>query len=186
MNYESSREPAAYSAGHAGPLSPQAVVKLAFLVARRLVDAEAARDVAQDTWIKYRRQLAKEGREWQPARARGWVRCVAGNAARSLLRRIRPVDGLLPEPLDASADPAGLVAQAEDLRQRHAEAERILAGLPEAKRNLIVLRDLEGRSWRSIAAALGENERTLRSRYSRLKAELRARLPQTCDEVTGE
>ena len=156
-----------------GPLEPEAVVKHAYLIARRLVGGETARDVAQDTWIKYRGQALKEGADWTDARARAWVRAVAANAAKSVLRKSSPVSGVEGEIDRAGTDPAQAVAEAEEERLERDLANRLLAGLPRPKRELLCLRDLEERSWEDIAGILGENPRTLRSRYSRLRAELK-------------
>ena len=161
-----------------GHLGPEAVVRLAFLVSRRIVCPEQARDIAQDTWIKYQAQLLKEGAEWPEARARSWVWAVASNAARSLLRK-KPVRALEPYLLEVprpDSDPARLVADEEDLRRKKKVAWAILAELPRRDRRLLTLRNLEARSWREIAQILQENERTLRSRYSRLLAKLKQRL----------
>jgi RNA polymerase sigma-70 factor (ECF subfamily) len=162
-----------------GPLGPQAVVKLAFLVARRLVAPEQAHDSAQDAGIKYQAQLLKEGPSWPERRARAWVWSVASNAARSLLRK-RPSQSLdshlVDLPLPSGGDPAREVAEREEAERRRARAWAILGALPRRDRELLTLRSLEARSWREIASILQENERTLRSRYSRLLKRLKARL----------
>jgi RNA polymerase sigma-70 factor (ECF subfamily) len=148
------------------------------LVARRFVSPEQARDIAQDTWIKYQAQLLKEGPEWPEAKARSWVWAVSSNAARSILRK-KPKRSLEPYLLEmprADSDPARLVADEEDLRLKKELAWEILADLALRDRRLLTLRNLEGRSWREIAKILQENERTLRSRYSRLLARLKRRL----------
>lgn len=167
-----------------GHLEPEAVVRLAFLVARRLVSPEQARDIAQDTWIKYQSQLLKEGPEWAAPKARSWVWAVASNAARSLLRK-KPRHSLetyFPEVSDSDGDPAHVVADEEDLRRKKKLAWRILGDLPHRDRRLLTLRTFEERSWREIARILDENERTLRSRYSRLLARLKQQLIPASEE----
>ena len=56
------------------PLSPEQVVRLAFLIARRRIPAHAARDVAQETWLKARRQAGSdEGLQPVVDRAKRWL-----------------------------------------------------------------------------------------------------------------
>jgi RNA polymerase sigma factor (sigma-70 family) len=158
-----------------GPLGPENVVRLAFVVARRMVSLEQAHDIAQDTWIKYQGQRVKEGPDWPESRARAWVWSVAGNAARSELRKKpqRPLERYLFDLPGDSADPAVLLAEREEGERRKHFAWKILAGLPRRDRDLLTLRNFETRSWREIATILQENERTLRSRYSRLLSRLK-------------
>jgi RNA polymerase sigma-70 factor, ECF subfamily len=162
-----------------GPLTPERVVKLSHLVARRMVDEESARDIAQDTWIKYCTQVEREGDAWEPARARSWVLAVAGNAARSQLRkgRRRPVEAFEPE-VHASPQegPVEQVLHTEEQALAHELAWKILSELPREKRLLLVLRELEALSWDQVAQLMGEKPHTLRARHSRLKTQLRERL----------
>ncbi len=101
------------------------------------------------------------------------MRSVAANAARSVLRKSTPQQGVDGQIDRAGSDPAEIVAEAEEQRLERDLARRLLSGLPRAKRELLCLRDLEGLRWEDIAEILGENPRTLRSRYSRLRAELK-------------
>ena len=163
---------------HAGPLAPEAVVRHAYLVARRIVAPELAHDVAQDTWIKYRAQVLKDGPGWGARRARAWIWSVASNAARSMLRKKRPQIGLEPGQLDSAVtgpDVADRVVQDKSLTLRKELAWRILAGLPRRDRELLTLRHIEGRCWNDVARILDENPRTVRSRYSRLLVRLKDR-----------
>lgn len=149
----------------------------AYLVARRLVEHEAARDVAQETWLRWRREAAAPGEPWSEGRSRAWIRAVAQNAALSLLRKARAVE--LPEEHEAAdpgaVDPARAAEQAEEERLRADVARALLRGLPPEARRLLALRELEGLSWEAIARVLGENPHTLRARHSRLRAGLRER-----------
>jgi RNA polymerase sigma-70 factor (ECF subfamily) len=69
----------------------------------------------------------------------------------------------------------------EDVFERNALAEKIsaaIAGLPEAFREVVVLRYFEGFSYRQIAAVLGCPAGTVMSRLNRAKAELRGVLDE--------
>jgi RNA polymerase sigma factor (sigma-70 family) len=159
------------------PLSPQSVVRLAFLVARRWIPADVAHDVGQETWIKVQRQ-AESQPGWTESECRAWIRCVASNAARDHLRRERRspalLDGPLEEPADPTADPARAAEDREQAELGREEARRLLAGLNRDERELLAWRAIEGGSWAGLAARRGEKESTLRSRYTRLCAALRA------------
>ena len=173
---------------HRGPLAPEAVVRHAYMVARRILEPEVSRDVAQETWIKYRRQLEQEGCDWPERRARAWIWSVASNAARSHLRKKRPQCGLEAEQLDVAPsrpEPLDHVVDREDEGAKKVLVWRILAGLPRHDRELLVLRHLEGRSWNDVATILDQNPRTLRSRYSRLLARLKEN-PIPCQPATPE
>jgi RNA polymerase sigma factor (sigma-70 family) len=151
-------------------------VRHAYSIARRILPADAARDVAQETWIKFQRHVQTEQPDWSERRARSWIWSVASNAARSALRRKRP-HGMDPDlPLPAASDPcpAEEALAREERDARASLAREILTRLAPAERRLVGLRTFEERSWKEIAAILDENPRTLRSRYSRLLARLRA------------
>ena len=94
-------------------------------------------------------------------------------AARSK-RRPSSLDPELPHPEAGDPCPAEEAEASEERGERAALAWDILAGLDPAERRLIALRTFEERSWKEIGAILSENPRTLRSRYSRLLARLRA------------
>ncbi len=171
-----------------GPLTPEAVVRHAYMVARRILEPEAANDIAQETWIKYRTQEEVEGSGWPERRARAWIWSVASNGARSHLRKKRPQCGLEPDQLDVAPhapEPLDRVVEREDAGAKKVLVWRILAGLPRRDRDLLVLRHLEGRSWNEVATILDQNPRTLRSRYSRLLTRLKDN-PIPCQPATPE
>lgn len=69
----------------------------------------------------------------------------------------------------------------EELFERNALSEKLsvaIAGLPEAFREVVVLRYFEGFSYRQIAAVLGCPAGTVMSRLNRAKAELRSVLDE--------
>lgn len=154
-------------------MSPDEVVKLAFLVARRRVDAHSARDIAQETWLKVAAQAERES-DWNVARARAWVRTVAANAALDLLRREQPAP--LPEegaqPAGRSPDPAEALELAELGARDRAQARALLAKLSRPDRELLAGRVLEGRSYAELAEHFGLKASSLRARFSRLRASL--------------
>jgi len=159
------------------PLSPEQVVRLAFLIARRRIPAHAARDVAQETWLKARRQ-AEQQPDWPEAECRAWVRCVAANAALDHVRRAQRAPASLEGEHAVEADPAQALEQAEVRELEREEARRLLAGLSRDERELLAWRAIEGGAWAELAERRGEPASTLRARYSRLCAALRKERPR--------
>jgi RNA polymerase sigma-70 factor (ECF subfamily) len=115
--------------------------------------AEDALDLRQETFL---RVYAEANRYRPQGRFRVWLFRVAGNLARSRLRRRRilrwvrfdPVRHDLPEP---AADPEAALER-EELR---AAVRAALAGLPARQREAVVLRRFHDLSYREIAAVLG-------------------------------
>ncbi len=135
-------------------------------------DPSRAQDLSQEVFIRVFRSLSRfRGR----SSLRTWVYRVTLNHCRSRLGRKR----VLTEPLDSPAgerqvkDPG---RGPEDLTLS-ADAERIvtrgLLRLPTRFREAVVLRDLEGMSYREIADVLGIRLGTVRSRISRGREQLR-------------
>jgi RNA polymerase sigma-70 factor (ECF subfamily) len=61
-------------------------------------------------------------------------------------------------------------------RENHRALEIALASIPEAYREVIVLRDIEGQSYQEIADVLKINIGTVKSRIARGREELRQKL----------
>lgn len=161
----------------APPLAPEQVVRLAFLIARRRIPAHAARDVAQETWLKAQRHAAGSP-AWTEAACRAWIRCVAANAALDHLRRSQRAPAPLEGELAVEADPAQALERAEAQQLEREEARRLLAGLSRDERELLAWRAIEGGAWAELAERRGEPASTLRARYSRLCASLRKESPR--------
>ncbi len=123
----------------------------------------------------------------------GWLYRVARNRITDLFRKKKPanftdiatvdddgellaIEELLPSP-DAGPD-------AEYRRKRLlAELERAVAALPEEWRTVFVAHELEGQSFKEMAAATGININTLLSRKRYAVQQLRRRLSRIHDEM---
>lgn len=147
------------------------------LALRLLGDPEEAADLSQEAFLRIYRNLHRfRGR----SSLRTWIYRVALNSCRSRLsrRRKRRVvwSDARPERVegvpDTRRDPEER-ALATDVGQR---VEVALAHLPAAYREAVVLRDLEGLSYREIAAITGRSVGTVRSRIARGRERLRQRL----------
>ncbi|GAB4445538.1 MAG: sigma-70 family RNA polymerase sigma factor [Chloroflexi bacterium OHK40] len=145
---------------------------------RMLGDADAAADVAQDTFISAYRNLHR----FRGGVFRSWLLRIATNACYDALRarKRRPAVSLqtvqededdgpgfdLPDPGESPDDAA--------LRRELAAAiEQGIAQLPEDQRVVVILSDVQGLAYEEIAEVTNTNLGTVKSRLSRARARLR-------------
>ncbi|MBF6591746.1 MAG: RNA polymerase sigma factor [Ktedonobacterales bacterium] len=135
--------------------------------------AQDAEEVAQDTFVRAYRALAAYPTERvRTLRLQPWLYQIALNIVRN---RVRP-RRLVITPLDACGDGPPLEvaddaearpeAQAEGAERRR-ELATLVASLPEHFRVAVVLRHVEGRTYREMAEILGEPEGTVKSHTHR-------------------
>ncbi|MBL8488796.1 MAG: sigma-70 family RNA polymerase sigma factor [Rhodocyclaceae bacterium] len=140
---------------------------------RMLGNREDAMDLTQDAFLKAWNALPG----WRPeARFTTWLFQIARNAALDLLRRRGslqfvslddpPQQGDAQDPRDAGPLPEERLAD----RQRIDLLQRALAALPAGYREILLLRELENMSYTEIAATLGIQEGTVKSRLARARA----------------
>jgi RNA polymerase sigma factor (sigma-70 family) len=135
-----------------------------------------AEDVVQDACIRALASLDAAIVE----RPRAWVLTIVRNTAFSWLAKNRPSalvvtdDSQLLE--TAAAKEAGVVApNAEEAliaAADEAALESAIEELPHLFREVIVMRDIQGLSYREIAAAIGAPQGTVMSRLARARAAL--------------
>lgn len=136
----------------------------AFNYARWLTRNEAeAEDVVQDACVRALRYLASlRGDD-----ARGWFFAIVRNAwYRRASRRAGATDGAAPEqdePTDEALDPEEMLLQQHTV----ARVRAALAELPVDFREVVVLREIEGLSYREIAAVVRVPIGTVMSRLAR-------------------
>lgn len=129
-------------------------------------DAERARDLAQETFLKVFRYAAGYRTH---SRFTTWLYHIARNVARDELRARRR------RPHHYAASDAGLEqapARAPAIEEAVARREAVMAALeelPARDRQLIVLRDLEGLSYEEIADRTGIRLGTVKSGLSRAR-----------------
>jgi len=165
--------------------------RLLNFIRRRVPDARDAEDILQDVFY----ELVEANRLLMPIdHVTGWLFRVARNRITDLFRKKRPesfsdaapadeddemlqLEDLLPSP---EAGPEALYARNVLLD----ELESAVDGLPEEQREVFVAHELEGRSFKEMAAATGVSVNTLLSRKRYAVRHLRERLRRIHDEST--
>ena len=138
-------------------------------LARRTLDAEEARDVFQDTWVRAFEALADLR---DPGRVRAWLFTIASNGMRSRGRRAASAPGVDPEqrPSDLAARGEVDPLEAGDLRDAQ---RRALARLTDRQREVFELRVGAGLAHAEIADLLGIREDNARAHYHHAVIRLR-------------
>lgn len=147
--------------------------------ARRLAygflrDAQAAEDVAQDSFLQaYRRIRSLK----QPSSFRSWLFSIVVNRARDELRhrgRFEEVEDLEVPLREASNAPDEL--QTTESRELRGFLQRFIAELPSKYREPLLLKEVEGMTYAEIAEMLGIPMGTAQIRIHRARLRLRDRL----------
>ena len=143
------------------------VVRLAYSLTR---DADEAKDIAQDAFLRAYRRLES----FRPDRPFSrWLFVIARNASLDAIRRRRRAQALPP------ADGAVLEPSPEDWAMRNAEVERVreaLESLPEHYRVVLELYYTSGLRYREIADVLAIPIGTVKTYIARAKRRLRDEL----------
>jgi RNA polymerase sigma factor (sigma-70 family) len=165
--------------------------RLRNFIRRRVPDPRDAEDVLQDVFYK----LVEANRLLMPIEhVTGWLFRVARNRIADLFRKKTPesfsdaavegedgealqIEDLLPSP---DAGPEALYVRNLLLD----ELELALDELPEEQREVFVAHELEGRSFKQMAAETGVSVNTLLSRKRYAVLHLRERLRSIYDEFT--
>ena len=156
--------------------------RLVFGLALRVVgDRGDAEEVAQDTFERAYHALAGYPAERVAAmRLRPWLARIALNLARNRLRRRPPPARSLEDgdgqPLAVAAPAAAEPAQVAERGLERALLAELLAGLPRAYREAVVLRHVEGLPYAEVAEVLGRPVGTVKTHVHRGVRQLRERL----------
>jgi RNA polymerase sigma factor (sigma-70 family) len=165
--------------------------QLRSFIRRRVPDPRDAEDILQDVFF----ELVEANRLLMPIEhVTGWLFRVARNRITDLFRKKKPESfsetavlgeddeplpfaDLLPSP---DAGPEALYARSVLLDALELAVEE----LPEEQRQVFVAHELEGRSFKEMAAETGVSVNTLLSRKRYAVLHLRRRLQDTYDEFT--
>src|SRR5262249_24654990 len=154
--------------------------RLLRFIRRRVPDPGDAEDILQDVFYT----LVEANRLLMPIdHVTGWLFRVTRNRITDFFRRKMPerfdaVDDLLPSP---DAGPDALYAHNVLVD----ELELAISELPKEQRDVFVAHELEGRSFKAIAAETGVGVNTLLSRKRYAVLRLRQRLRHIYDELTN-
>jgi RNA polymerase sigma factor (sigma-70 family) len=152
--------------------------RLRSFIRRRVADPRDAEDILQDVFSA----LVEANRLLMPIdHITGWLYRVARNRIIDLFRSrtMEPLEleDLLPSGLAGPDEEYARAALLETLEQAIAE-------LPPDQREVFIGHELEGRSFKQMAAATGVSINTLLSRKRYAVLRLRERLRQTYDDMT--
>jgi RNA polymerase sigma factor (sigma-70 family) len=152
--------------------------RLRRFIARRVRDPRDAEDVLQDVFSA----LVEANRLLMPIEhVTGWLFRVARNRIIDLFRARRPEPLEVEDLLSPDAGP-----EEEYVRALQLEAlEQAIAELPAEQRDVFIAHELEGRSFKEIAAATGVGVNTLLSRKRYAVLRLRDRLRRTYEDLTN-
>ncbi|MGB7846332.1 MAG: sigma-70 family RNA polymerase sigma factor [Candidatus Acidiferrum sp.] len=165
--------------------------RLRNFIRRRVPDSSDAEDIVQEVFY----ELVEANRLLMPIEhVTGWLFRVARNRITDLFRKKKPrnfseaeaedeegevlrIEDLLPSPDDG---PEALYVR----NVLHEELELALDELPKEQRDVFVAHELEGRSFKEMAAETGVSVNTLLSRKRYAVLHLRERLQEIYDEFT--
>lgn len=145
-----------------------------FGVALRMLGSRAeAEEIAQEVFLRAHRAVADFRGE---AKLGTWLYGIASRLCLNRLaspdRRVTRGDAALADVPAANVDAAMAAERAELEAAMHAA----IAELPDERRLVLVLRDLEGLSYEQIAEALALDPGTVRSRLHRARMQLKEKL----------
>jgi RNA polymerase sigma-70 factor (ECF subfamily) len=147
-------------------------------------NAEDARDLVQDAFVQAYRALERFQGD---AAFYTWLYRIAVNAAISHKRRQKVMASLEAGSRGLSFDPADETAQADpsgrlDQDDRDRQVREALDGLPSEYRAVLVMKEIDGHKYETIANMLNCPIGTVRSRLHRARLELRDRLKHLMEE----
>jgi RNA polymerase sigma-70 factor (ECF subfamily) len=159
-------------------------MRAAYNLARWLLrNDQDAEDVVQESFLKaYKAQESFRGSE-----AKTWMLSIVRNTAMDFRRRYKsglavPLGDQGYEPEDRSPDPERVLLE----QSRRERVRQAISHLAEEFREVIVLREMEGLSYKEIASVLGIPMGTVMSRLSRARNLLLVELGGTKLEGAGE
>jgi RNA polymerase sigma-70 factor, ECF subfamily len=147
-------------------------MRSAYNLARWLVrNGDDAEDIVQEAFLKAFKALDR----FRGGDARVWMLSIVRNTAMNFLRKRKPdvaIDLDQLEPADRSPNPEqGLLEET-----RREQVRRAIARLEPEFRETLVLREIEGLSYKEIAAILDVPAGTVMSRLSRARQRLLSEL----------
>ena len=143
-------------------------MRSAYNLARWIVrNGDDAEDIVQEAFLKAFRAVDT----FRGGDARAWILSIVRNTAMNFLRRRKPESGVELDQLEP-ADRASNPEQSLLDESRRQQVRRALDRLEPEFREALVLREIEGLSYKEIAAVLDIPQGTVMSRLSRARQRL--------------
>jgi RNA polymerase sigma-70 factor, ECF subfamily len=144
------------------------------VAARMLGSAAEAEEVAQEVFLRVHRAI---GEFRGDSKLSTWLYAITSRVCLSRLggghrRIVREGEEVLTRLASGEADPAAALERTELEMALH----RAIGELPEERRVVVILRDLQGLAYEEIAAALELPVGTVRSRLHRARMDLKDKL----------
>jgi len=141
---------------------------------RMLGSTEEAQDVGQEAFLR----VVQQAKRYRPeGQFKSWLFRIAGNMARSRLRRRKILSWVRFQPeLHDHAAPTAAPDVEFDRERLRVALRAALAKLPDRQRQALLLQHYESMSYEQIAGVLGTTPRAVDSLLSRAKAALREEL----------
>ena len=152
---------------------------------RFLGDHQEANDSAQDIFLKVYRSLKKFRLD---SSFSTWLYRIAVNTCKNRIKsleyrfkkKLRRLDHHGPESgnnasVDLADDSRSPLAELEK-KERSLIIQKAIDALPEAKKTMVLLRDIEGLSYAEIAQITGFNLGTVKSKLARARSDLKKKL----------
>jgi RNA polymerase sigma-70 factor (ECF subfamily) len=167
--------------------------KIITLCTRMLGNETDGEDAAQDTFVKVYNNIASFGGR---SKFSTWLYTIALNTCKNsgtswwstMWKKSVKLDRAVVDD-DGNESPRDLrdtkLMPSKDLERKRKMAllENAVAKLPKIHRELIILRDYEEKSYDEIAAIVGVNEGTVKSRLARARTALEQELKGVLDEI---
>jgi RNA polymerase sigma-70 factor, ECF subfamily len=149
-------------------------------VARRMVGAQDAEDVAQEALIEICRSVCGFGGR---SKLGTWAYRVAMNVCLQHLRKRRPDNAAIEDDfLEPQSDPADDPAEEAVRREVAGRVDEAIEMLPDLHRSVVILHELRGMTYRECADALGCPVGTVKSRLSNAFSRMREMLREYAAE----
>lgn len=147
------------------------------LAYHRLGSFADAQDIAQETFIKAFRSLDQLV---EPERFAPWLKTIAANECKMLLRACRPTAPL--DEIESMPSHAARSAQDWQRTERHADIRRAVDSLPDRSRLMVTLHYLSGHSHEEIGKFLGVEPNAVAQHLHRARRQLKDILMREIEE----
>ena len=152
-----------------------AAYNLAYWIVRREHDAE---DIVQESYVRALKGFSR----FRGDNPRAWLLTIVRNTAYSWIKKKQRIEErLVPLDEEIHAVPLEVVPSEQHLEKQRQLLEQALKRLPAEFRESLVLYELEGWSYKAIAAALDVPLGTVMSRLSRARRRLQQELTRSED-----